>query len=112
MNTSIQILNTEKFKRLILPNIRYQLQESFLLDKYDTSNIVKHNSMLDKGKIVSSQHSVQRHMKFHMCTKWDEGKSWFRVAWRMMAWVETKPSDTYPAKENNRKCNVCTTEMV
>ena len=47
-----------------------------------------------------------------MCTKWDEGKSWFRVAWRMMAWVETKPSDTYPAKENNRKCNVCTTEMV
>ena len=46
-------------------------------------------------------------MKFHMCTKWDEGKSWFRVACRMMAWVETKPSDTYPAKENNRKCNVC-----
>ena len=58
--------------------------------------------------LLSTQNVTTLNMKFHMCTKWDEGKSWFRVASvRMMAWVETKPSDTYPAKENNRKCNVC-----
>ena len=78
------------------------------VDENDTLNIIKHNSLLDKGNLylLSTMYN-EWHMKFHMCTKWDEGKSWFRVAWRMMAWVETKPSDTYPAKENNRKCNVC-----
>ena len=66
--------------------------------------------------LLSTQNVTTAHMKFHMCTKWDEGKSWFRVASvRMMAWVETKPSDTH-IQQNKRTIEnamyVCTTGTV